>query len=101
MYVKRVIGTSGETLEYNNDTLYINGLPVPEPYLDQYRKKAKEDGLPAFTEDFGPITIPEGEVFVLGDNRLNSRDSRQFGPIKWEQIKGKMIKKLVPSSHAN
>ncbi|WP_409174384.1 signal peptidase I [Brevibacillus fortis] len=92
-YVKRVIALPGETLEYKDDILYINNRSVDEPYLASAKNVAKKENL-YLTEDFGPITIPEQTIFVLGDNRLNSLDSRMIGPIHVNQILGKMTNKL-------
>ncbi|MFO7263521.1 MAG: signal peptidase I [Bacillota bacterium] len=87
-YIKRVIGLPGETVEVRDDRLYIDGKEVPEPYLDEYRRKTQEAGL-KLTEDFGPTKVPEGAYFVLGDNRRNSLDSRMIGVIPKEQIVGR------------
>ena len=67
-FIKRVIGLPGETVEIRNGRLYVDGLRIEEPYLE-----GRED-----TRDYGPVKVPRGELFVLGDNRLNSNDSR-FG----------------------
>ncbi|MFF0828214.1 signal peptidase I [Brevibacillus sp. NPDC003359] len=66
---------------------------VDEPYLTSAKNVAKKENL-YLTEDFGPITIPEDTIFVLGDNRLNSLDSRVIGPVHVNQILGKMTNKL-------
>ncbi len=77
--IKRVIGLAGETIEGRDNAVYVNGQRVAEPYLD-----------PADTIlDFQPITIPEGTVFVMGDNRDDSGDSRIFGPIDTDTIVGR------------
>ncbi|WP_027726070.1 signal peptidase I [Tuberibacillus calidus] len=83
-YIKRIIGLPGETIEYKNDVLYVNGKKIKEPYLDQYKKETT--GL--LTYNF-KTKVPKGMVFVLGDNRRNSRDSRYFGPIPMDEIIGK------------
>lgn len=84
-YIKRVIGLPGDTLEYKDDQLYINGEPIEEPYLDAYKAQITEGTL---TEDFtlndidvslDSNTIPEGYIFVMGDNRRYSKDSRHIG----------------------
>lgn len=95
--VKRVIGLPNETIQYKNDTLYINGQLVLEPFLDQdyIESHTMEHKIP-FTSDFGPITLKKDEYFVIGDNRMNSKDSRAFGPIKIDSIIAKDIIILYP-----
>lgn len=90
-YIKRVIGLPGDTLEYKDDQLYINGEPIEEPYLDAYKAQITEGTL---TEDFSledigvNTEIPEGYVFVMGDNRRYSKDSRHIGLIDQKEIIG-------------
>lgn len=90
-YIKRVIGLPGDRIEYKNDVLYINGKAYKEPYLDKY-KKAVADG--PLTEDFtlkdyiGRDTVPKGQIFVMGDNRRYSKDSRQIGTIPLSKVVG-------------
>ena len=82
-YIKRVIGLEGETVEIHDDHVFINGEQVDEPYLE---------GAATFCSggaDCEPVTVPEGHVFVLGDNRDNSQDSRAFGPVPLDAIIGK------------
>ncbi|MGH1831764.1 signal peptidase I [Enterococcus gilvus] len=89
-YIKRVIGLPGDTIEYKDDQLYINGKRTDEPYLDEYKGELT-DSQP-LTYDFnlkdlyGSEKIPEGELFVLGDNRRISKDSRIIGMIKEKNI---------------
>lgn len=90
-YIKRVIGLPGDRVEYKNDTLYINGNAYEEPYL----KKQKESVIGALTPDFTlkdtpvkQMTVPEGELFVMGDNRRYSKDSRQIGSVPLEKVVG-------------
>lgn len=87
-YIKRVIGVAGDTVEVRDDVLYINGQKADEPYLAEMRKEAEKEGVP-LTENFGPVSIGENEIFVMGDNRLNSRDSRMIGPIKLDTVVGR------------
>lgn len=92
-YIKRVIGLPGDTVEYKNDQLYINGDPIDEPYLDAYKEQIIEGTL---TEDFTLMDIdvslnneiPKGYVFVMGDNRRYSKDSRHIGLIDQKEIIG-------------
>lgn len=91
-YIKRVIGLPGDTVEYRDDTLYINGKAYKEPYLQEYKDELT-DGAP-LTGDFtleeviGTTKVPEGEVFVLGDNRRISKDSRMIGAIEESKVMG-------------
>lgn len=82
-YIKRVIGIPGDTFEIRNDHVYINGIELVEPYLD--------DGTLTNNcrEVCGPLEIPEGSVIALGDNRGNSEDSRTFGLVPIDNIIGK------------
>lgn len=87
-YIKRVIGVAGETVEVRDDVLYINGKQVDEPYLAKKREEAKAEGL-ALTDNFAPIQIPANDIFVMGDNRQNSRDSRMIGPVSLGKVVGR------------
>ena len=82
-YIKRVVGLPGDVIEFSQGFVILNGQQLTEPYI--------QDGItrcPGGICD-EPITIPEGHVFVLGDNRRNSEDSRYFGPITIGSIIGK------------
>lgn len=83
--IKRVIGLPGETLEFRSGELYINGELVEEPYVSE------QEGL-----SFGPVRIPEGSYFVMGDNRDNSLDSRVFGPVPEEDLIGEALLRFWP-----
>ncbi|GAA0328921.1 signal peptidase I [Oceanobacillus sp. FSL W7-1293] len=92
-YVKRVVGLPGEKVEYKDDQLYVNGEYIPEDFLQEEKEKTEATPL---TEDFtllqvtGEQTVPEGELFVLGDNRRDSLDSRSIGFVSVEEIVGKV-----------
>ncbi len=88
-FIKRVIGLPGETLEIKDNELFIDGQRIYEAYL--------KPGNPPM-EDFGPVTIPEGEMFVMGDNRAESHDSRRFGTVPIDTIVGKAFVIMWPSS---
>ncbi|MFD2657740.1 MULTISPECIES: signal peptidase I [Gracilibacillus] len=101
-YVKRVIGKPGDHIAYQDDRLYINGEAIDEPYLDPYREPNK-----VLTEDFtleeitGEEVVPEGNLFVLGDNRTKSYDSRAIGFVKEETVVGKVDIRYWPMSELN
>lgn len=80
-YIKRVIGLPGETIEIRNGQVLINGVPLFEPYLN--------DAARAQTGNMPPQQVPPNAVFVMGDNRGNSSDSRNWGPLPLENIVGK------------
>lgn len=91
-YIKRVIGLPGDKIEYKDDTLYINGKVYKEPYLDEYKKQVFDGPL---TESFtlsditGEETVPEDHLFVMGDNRRFSKDSRHIGFVSLDDVLGK------------
>ncbi|WP_430175401.1 signal peptidase I [Peribacillus simplex] len=91
-YIKRVIGLPGDHIEYKDDTLYINGKAYEEQYLEKYKKQMA--GMP-LTESFkleditGSMTVPDNQLFLMGDNRQNSLDSREIGTISVDEIVGK------------
>ncbi|GGB39530.1 signal peptidase I [Lentibacillus populi] len=103
-YVKRVIGLPGDEIVYQDDKLYINGKYVEENFLEPFRDV--NEATP-FTKDFalqeitGASKVPEGKLFVMGDNRDNSLDSRSFGFISVEQLVGKVDIKYWPLSQAS
>jgi signal peptidase I len=87
--VKRVIGLPGESISAQNGQVYINGKPLAEPWLPKG----------VVTDDFGPVKIPQGYYFVMGDNRGYSSDSRVFGPISGKLIVGRVVMRIWPLSH--
>ena len=96
-FIKRVIGLPGETVELRDKVVYVDGKPLDEPYaryIDPPRSRDDpEYGLrgEAIRDNWGPRVIPEGELFVLGDNRDNSRDSRFWGFLPIDQVKGRAL----------
>ena len=100
-YIKRVIGLPGDKIEYKDDTLYINGKAYEEPYLDEAKEQVIGGPLTEpFTleEIIGQETVPEGEVFVMGDNRNHSSDSRDpsVGILTREDLIGRAWVRIWP-----
>jgi signal peptidase I len=85
-YIKRVIALPGETVEGHDGHVYVNGHLLIEPYL-----RAS-----VVTSDFAPRMIAAGRLWVLGDNRTNSSDSRVFGPIERRTVVGRTIGRVWP-----
>ena len=99
--VKRVIGLPGETVEYRQDQLYIDGEAVQEPFFDEeYRQDYIQEYGNSFTSDIASITLGEDEYYCLGDNRPNSSDSRVYGPFHKDKISSKGLFVLFPFSEA-
>lgn len=95
-WVKRVIGLPGDTVYAKDDVVYVNGLPIEEPYLDtDYVNQIRDRG-DYFTQNFEKVTLGEDEYFLMGDNRVVSYDSRRVGPFKRDDIKGKGIFVFYP-----
>jgi len=88
-FIKRVIGLPGDTITCRGGKLIRNGQTVKEPYLDQ--------GTP--TESCTRTTVPPGQLFVMGDNRDNSQDSRVFGPIQESDVVGRAFVRIWPLNH--
>ena len=84
--IKRVVAVGGDTVEAKEGNVYVNGEQIDEDYL--------EPGTP--TDNLPLTTIPEGQVFVMGDNRTNSEDSRIFGPIDEDAIVGRAFIRVLP-----
>lgn len=89
-YVKRVIGLPGDSLYYQDDQLVLNGQVVAEPYLEPHNSQSDELFTTNFTlwDTIGHESIPAGYYFVMGDNRPNSGDSRQFGLVPIDSVIG-------------
>ena len=84
-FIKRVIGLPGETVELRNGKVYVNDIELEEPYIFQ------ENGVPQPTDPSGETewVIPDGRLFVMGDHRGSSSDSRSFGPIEISSMIGR------------
>jgi signal peptidase I len=89
-YVKRVIGLGGETIDLRDGKLYVNGK------LIEYAETRGQRTTPQAATVAYPFTVPDGQVFVLGDNRQSSSDSRTFGSVPVGNIIGKVILRFWP-----
>ena len=96
-FIKRVIGLPGETVEIKDKTVYINGQALVEPYAHFEEPPLRHDdpeyGLrnEGARDNWGPEVVPAGQLFVMGDNRDNSRDSRFWGFLPRDQVKGRAL----------
>jgi signal peptidase I len=95
-FIKRVIGLPGETVELREKKVYINGAPLNEPYvhfLSPPRGGTEFNEVTSFDvrERYGPVTVPPNQYFVMGDNRDNSQDSRYWGFLPRDLVKGKAL----------
>ena len=95
-YIKRVIGLPGETVEVRAKKVYIDGKGIDEPYVHFLQPPASDGEFHEVTsfdvrERYGPVTVPAGQYFMMGDNRDNSADSRYWGFLRRDYIKGKAL----------
>lgn len=87
-YIKRVIGLPGETVEAKNGKVYVDGKTADEPYLHGY-----------VMPDFAATPVPQGQLFLMGDNRAVSLDSRVFGTVSMNSIVGRAMFAYWPLKH--
>jgi signal peptidase I len=95
-FIKRVIGLPGETVEVREKKVYINGAALDEPYVHFLAPPSAPSELHEVTsfdvrERFGPVTVPADQYFMMGDNRDNSADSRYWGFLRRDYIKGRAL----------
>ena len=85
--IKRIVALPGDEIEVGNGVLLMNGEEQREPYLNREM---------SFADSYRPTEVPEGHVFVMGDNRATSADSRVFGPLPIENIEGEAFMRFWP-----
>ena len=91
--IKRAIGLPGDRLELHRKKVYINGQPLDEPYVE-FLEPPSTDGPPRtddVREEYGPVTVPDHQYFMMGDNRDNSQDSRYWGFMPESYVKGRAL----------
>jgi signal peptidase I len=93
-YIKRIVGTGGDKIQIKGGNVYVNGVQLVEPYL------YAEDGTAQPTTPHGDSTwtIPDGDLFVMGDHRQQSQDSRDFGPIAVSSVLGRAWLRYWPAN---
>jgi signal peptidase I len=91
-FIKRVIGLPGETIELRKKRVLIDGTQLDEPYVQYLSPPDQDDGDEFDVRvQYGPVTVPPGHFFMMGDNRDNSQDSRYWGFLPQEYVKGRAL----------
>jgi signal peptidase I len=89
-FIKRCVATGGETVEIKNKQVAVNGVPLSEGYTIHTDPSVKPAGY-EYRDNYGPYTVPPAELFMMGDNRDNSNDSRYWGPLEMDLVKGRAM----------
>jgi signal peptidase I len=90
-FIKRCVAVAGDTVEVREKDLYLNGVRQNEPYIQHIAPDVRRRGSGDPRDWFGPYVVPPGNLFMMGDNRDNSADSRYWGPLPLNNIKGKAM----------
>lgn len=93
-YIKRIIGLPGDKVMVKDSEVYVNGIKLTESYISA-KTNLWENG---FSKNGEEITVPDGDLFVMGDNRPRSSDSREFGPVPEETVIGQVFYRYFPST---
>ncbi|OGF15359.1 MAG: signal peptidase I [Candidatus Eisenbacteria bacterium RBG_16_71_46] len=89
-FIKRCIATGGQTLEVKDKQVVVDGEKLVEPYAIHINPDVRPAGYD-FRDNFGPLTVPARQMFMMGDNRDNSNDSRYWGTLKMDLVKGRAM----------
>ena len=89
-FIKRCVASGGETLEVRNKQVYVDGKPLRESYAIHSDPSVRPAGYD-YRDYFGPVTVAKGQMFMMGDNRDNSNDSRYWGQLEMDLVKGRAM----------
>jgi signal peptidase I len=89
-FIKRCVATGGQTVQIKNKQVFVDGKALREPYAIHSDPSIRPAGY-EYRDNFGPYTVPKGEMFMMGDNRDNSNDSRYWGPLELDLVRGRAM----------